>query len=380
MTYNKQFEEIRPFNDSEVPGVINRIIQEKGFIKFVKFFFPDVPTDQFLKQLTKIKTIQDFQENFEYGIAEKIIKQSTSGLTHSGLENLPKNQSYLFLSNHRDIVLDSALLNKTIYDNGFKTTETAIGSNLLMLRWIKDLVKLTKAFIVKRNIPRKEFYHYTILLSQYIRYTLTEKKTSIWLAQREGRTKNGDDKTNSGLIKMLNIAGEGNIVDNYKQLNIVPVCISYEYEPCGIDKVKELYNKKKDENYKKTRLDDLMSMSRSMSSYKGHIHIAFAKPLNEELDFLQNIKKRQDRFTSLATLIDEKIYEMYKLHPVNYIAANEYFNTDKFTNLYTPEQKENFEARIEKEINSISGDNAEQRKMLLEIYAKPVENNLKTKS
>ena len=377
MKYNKQFEEIRPYNDSEVPGVISRIVKEKGFLQFVKFFFRDFPTEKFVEDLSKIKTIREFQSNFEYGIAEKIIKQSTTSLTFSGLEHLDKNKSYLFLSNHRDIILDSALLNKIIYDNGYDTTETAIGSNLLILRWIKDLVKLTKAFIVKRNITQKEFYHYSVLLSQYIRYTLLEKKTSIWIAQREGRSKNGNDITHSGLLKMFNISGEKNIIDNFKELNIVPVCISYEYEPCGIEKVKELYNKKKDENYKKTRLDDLISMGRSMSTQKGHVHFAFGKPLNEEIHELEKIKKRNEKFITLAKIVDEKIYKMYKLHPVNYIAANQFFNTTEYNKFYTSEQEEKFNKFIDKNINSIAGENTEQREMLLEIYARPVKNHYK---
>ncbi len=374
MTDITQFDEIRPYTNSEFRGVLEKIVKERGFIRFVKFFFPDVHVRDIINMLLQVETTEQFQKVILQKMVDKIVAKSTTSLTYDGFENIKKDKKYLFITNHRDIILDSVLLNKILMSNGYDTMEVAMGSNLLILKWITDLVKLNKTFIVKRDVASKDLYHYSALLSKYIRFTLTEKKTSVWIAQREGRTKNGDDKTQISLLKMLNISGTNNFVEDFKQLKIVPVCISYEYEPCDVEKVRELYNKKFDKNYKKTRLDDLLSMGKGMEKQKGAVHYGIGKPLDSELDVIKTIKKRSDKFNKLAEIIDNQIYKMYQLKPVNYIAANKLFDTSKFQNHILPADKQNFDKYVNQSMLELEGDENELTRMLMEIYGYPVKN------
>jgi len=380
MVRNPDFDQIRPYIDEEVPGVIQRIVNEKGFLKVIGFFFPEVPIDAIVNNLLQVKSIYEFQSGFVKKLTEKIISSSTTNLTSSGLENLDKTKSYLFVTNHRDIVLDSSLLNYVLFHKGFDTTETGIGSNLLILKWITDLVKLNKTFIVKRNLPKLEFYNYSILLSKYIRYTITEKKVSIWIAQREGRTKDGFDKTQSGLLKMFNISGKKSFEENFKELNIVPVSISYEFEPCDAEKVTELYNKMIDVNFKKTKLEDMMSMGKGMITPKGHVHYSFGTPLNHEIDDIPDSVNKNDKLHSIAEIIDKKIYQMYRLTPINYAAASYLFDTDIYNDKFTKEDLEKLDAYMYKSMAKMVGDTTIMRKMFLEIYAFPAHNYEKYKS
>ena len=301
-----------------------------------------------------------------------ILNNSISKLTFSGLENVQKGVPYIFITNHRDIVLDSALLNYVLHQNGYDTCEIAIGSNLLINKWITDLVKLNKTFIVKRNVPGRKLYHYSIILSKYIRYTLTEKKQSIWISQREGRTKDGNDKTQISLIKMLNISGEKDWVSNYMEVNILPVTINYEIEPCDIEKVRELYNKAQDKNYKKTQLDDLNQMAGGMASPKGEVHLTFGEPLNPKVPYLTRFPKHTF-FENLAKLVDTEIYKGYKLKPFNYIAAEMYFRED-FHQYYTKQEKEKFLAMMNQKLSKLEGDRDQLERLFLQIYANPVKN------
>jgi len=374
MRANPDFEQIRPYNDDEVPAAIQRIVQEKGFFKVVGFFFPEIPSEKIIDELVKAKTIDEFQSSFAKKLTERIIAMSITSLTIDGLENIDKNKNYMFISNHRDIVLDSSLLNYLLHVNGHKSTETGIGSNLLILRWITDLVKLNRTFIVKRNLPKLEFYNYSILLSKYIRHTITEKKVSIWIAQREGRTKDGFDKTQSGLLKMFNISGTKSFEENFKELNIVPVSISYEFEPCDAEKVTELYNRMIDVNFKKTKLADMMSMGKGMITPKGHVHYSIGKPLNEEIDNIPDSTNKNDKLHSIAELIDKKIYQMYRLTPINYAAASYLFDTDVYNDKFTKSDLDKLDGYMAKSMANMEGDAAIMRKMFLEIYAYPANN------
>ena len=278
------------------------------------------------------------------------------------------------MSNHRDIVLDSALLQYILVSNGFKTTEIAIGSNLLILKWIVDLVKLNRTFIVKRDVPRIELYKYSVNLSKYIRYVIAEQKDSIWLAQREGRTKNGNDQTQIAVLKMLNISGEKDFFENFEELNILPLSISYEIEPLAATKVQELYNKKINPQHKKTKLEDLTSMDNGIATHKGHVFYGFGRPLNQLLPEIKHIKNRKERFVALAKLIDKEIYRNYRLTFYNYVAADIYFNTNKYADKYSKEEKEKFLEYFKKSIAEIKGEKEVVEKMFLEIYAIPVKN------
>ncbi len=373
MSYMPEFDEIRPYNDDEVPQVINSLVKTKDFIRFAKWFFPSKSVKSLITELSKIKTIHDFQLTFIYPILENVINQSITKLTFSGIDNVRPNTPYIFITNHRDIILDSALLNYILYQNGFQTAEIAIGSNLLINKWITDLVKLNRTFIVQRNVPGRKLYHYSFILSKYIRYTITEKKRSVWISQREGRTKDGDDKTQISLIKMFNISGEKDWVSNYKEVNILPVTINYEIEPCDIEKVKELYEKAHNKDYKKTQLDDLNQMIGGMLAPKGKVHLTFGEPLNPKIPYLSSFPKRKF-FQNLAKLVDTEIYKGYKLLPFNFVAADVVFDDINFSQYYTKEDKERFLHMMHEKLSKIDGDRKELERLFLNIYANPVKN------
>ncbi|MBN2663832.1 MAG: 1-acyl-sn-glycerol-3-phosphate acyltransferase [Bacteroidales bacterium] len=374
------FDEIRPYVDTEVSQIVNRIAWEKGFVNFVRTFFPEKSIKSLISNIINVKSIEEFQKFLIFPMVNRIIKSSISNLTYSGVENIEKGKSYIYMSNHRDIVLDSALLEYILVLNNFPTTKIAIGSNLLILNWIIDLVRLNGSFIVKRDLPHVELYKYSVNLSKYIRFAITQMNDSIWLAQREGRTKDGDDQTQIAVLKMLNLSGENDLFQNLKDVNIIPVTISYEYEPCAVSKVQELYNKMINPDYKKTKLEDLTSMSKGMATKKGNVHYAFGTPINSQIHTIENIKNRKEKFSELKKLIDYEIYRNYKFSPFNYIAADIYFKTNLHQNMYSKQDYDKFLFYLEGAIIEIDGDYNVVKDMLLKIYAYPVKNYLKIKN
>lgn len=374
-----QFDEIRPYLDSEVPDIISRIVWEKGFMNFVKTIFPEQSTKSIITDLLKVKTVKEFQAKLIYPLVQRIIGSSISNLAFEALDRVEKGKPYIFLSNHRDIVLDSALLGYILHQNDYPTTEIAIGSNLLIMNWIIDLVKLNRSFIVKRDVPKIELYHYSVNLSNYIRFTVEEQKNSIWIAQREGRTKNGDDRTQVAVLKMLNLSGKEDFFENFRKLNIIPVTISYELESCIVQKVQGEYNKMVNPEYQKTKLDDLTSMRGGMETPKGHVHYAFGEPINNQLHKIEHIKGRKQRFDALKDLIDNEILKNYRLTYHNYVAADIYFKTEEYKGKYSEEEKTKFLKHFENSMKQLEGDKNILEEMFLKIYAIPVKNKENTK-
>ncbi|MDQ2179718.1 1-acyl-sn-glycerol-3-phosphate acyltransferase [Marinifilum sp. D714] len=379
MITESDFDDIRPYNDSEVVEVINRLLQEEAFIKFAQQLFPGFTKEMIEKALSEVKTIKEFQGNFIIRLAQHIIDNTTKGITIDGLENLDPNESYLFISDHRDIILDSALLNVMMHHHGFETTEIAIGSNLLIQPWIADLVKLNKSFVVNRNVTVRQMLESSKQLSNYINFALNTKKSSIWIAQREGRTKDGDDRTQQSLLKMLQMSGGKEFCSHFKNLRIVPVAISYEYEPCDAMKTLEVHLKETESGYQKTAKDDLRSMIRGMINEKGRVHFHIGKPISHMLDTIEDMDESKDKYKALADLIDYRIHKNYKLWPDNYIAYDIVNNSKEFLDKYTIEEKELFLKHMEKKIATIE-DRAENMERLhqifFEIYANPVKNRL----
>ncbi len=373
MPYLPEFDEIRPYENDETEPVVQRLTKEKAFIGFVKSIFPDLSLKSYINELRKVKTIEQFQLNFIFPIIQQVLKNSITSLTYSGIDNIQHGVPYIFISNHRDIVLDSALLNYILYKNGFEAAEIAIGSNLLINKWISDLVKLNRTFIVQRNIPGRKLYHYSIILSKYIRYTITEKKRSLWISQREGRTKDGDDRTQISLIKMFNISGEKDWVSNYMEVNILPVTINYEIEPCDIEKVRELYLRIKDSDYKKNTLDDLNQMIGGLIAPKGRVHFTFGEPLNPKIPHLIRFPKKEF-FGNLAKLVDTEIYKGYRLRPINYVAADIFFKNTDYSKFYTEEDKHRFLKMMDQKLSNIEGERRLLEDLFLQIYANPVKN------
>ncbi|MBQ5452406.1 MAG: 1-acyl-sn-glycerol-3-phosphate acyltransferase [Bacteroidales bacterium] len=371
-----EFDEIRPYYDSEVDGVIDKLLSESGFRKTVKYFFPDVPFEVTEKLLRNVHTIRDFQTQFIARLVNGLEKMYTNGVTFNGLENVPEGKGYLFVSNHRDIILDSAFLNTYLAQHGHQTSEIAIGSNLLIFPWITDLVKLNRTFVVKRNLSVKELMVSSMIQSKYIRHTIIDKKTSIWIAQREGRTKNGDDKTQGSVLKMFNMASSGDVLSSLAEMNIVPMTISYEYDPVDVYKVIEQYNKKIDPEFKKNKVDDVAGMRNGLTCKKGRVNITLGKSVSEEILKMPKAPNKNIQYEEVAKFLDRKIYDGYVLYPINYVTADMLNGTKRFENFYTKDDEKNVRDYIEEQSKKFSGDVELQKKMLMEIYANPVFNKL----
>ncbi|HEY3371882.1 MAG TPA: 1-acyl-sn-glycerol-3-phosphate acyltransferase [Prolixibacteraceae bacterium] len=373
------FDDIRPFNDSEVDKYIQLLLQDPYFQHILDYIYKDpIKIDQAKLVLSQIHNVKDLQYKFVYKLVEELIlKPSTDGLSSSGLEKLDKNKSYLFISNHRDIILDSAILNYLIVLEGMNTTEIAIGNNLLIGKWIEYTVKLNRAFVVRRNLPSRELLMASKKLSEYIRRDITKKNTSVWIAQREGRTKDGNDKTQVALLKMLNFSNINEFDQGYKELQIVPLSISYEIEPCGISKVDELY-KRKTEGFEKTQEDDLRSMGHGLVNPKGKVHFAFGEPIDGQIDQFAKETTIGEQIEKLADHIDQQIYLHFKLWPNNYIAEDLLNNSSDNSEHYTKEQYNKFVILLEKAMAEIQGDPEIIRSMFLQMYVNPLINQRKS--
>lgn len=369
------FDDIRPYRDKkEIKEAIQRIIDDKTFYGFAQQMFAGKTLDEKFKELPNVETTEDFQNKIIKPLIKKLIKQTSDGFTVTGLDNLEKGKCYLFISNHRDIIMDSALLCYGLMNNGFGTTEIAIGSNLLARPWITDLVKLNKSFIVRRgDVGIKEHLSNAKHLSAYIHETITKRGESVWLAQREGRTKDGHDETQLSLLKMLNLEGEGDVRENFKNLNIVPVSMSYEYEPCDGLKTHELFMKSTPQGYVKTEQDDLISMFIGLKQQKGRIHFAIGEPICSEI-----IEEFNEEWTEtevlekVARIIDKHIVTNYRLFPDNYIALDMLNGSKKYKEYYTKEEKELFIKHMERKLENVNGTSASHRELFLKIYANPV--------
>lgn len=375
------FDDIRPYHDSEVSHYLHILLKDPGLHKVLNFVFHDENKIEAIKQmLPHIKTIKELQGKIMYPLIEDfILKSTTDGVTCSGLENLEESKSYLIISNHRDIILDSAILNYLIFREGMNTTEIAIGDNLLIASWIEHIVKLNRAFEVKRNLPVGEFISASKKLSAYIRQDIVEKNISVWIAQREGRTKDGFDKTQPAIMKMINLSNEKSFVEGFRELRIVPLSISYEIEPCGISKVDELY-KKENEGFTKTQADDLRSMAYGLLNPKGRVHFSFGRPMKAAINEMDKLEQGTEKIEALADYVDQRIYRNYKLWPNNFVAADILREENKYGAEYTQEQYEKFVVMLNEALNSINGDPKRIREMFMLMYANPVINRENVKN
>ena len=368
------YSDIRPYNDSEVNFKIKELLADPVFDRVLLNLYKDAETVKIIRhQLSKVQTIEQLQLGFVRGMVEMIIDTTTDGLTCSGIERLDKNTAYLFISNHRDIILDSAFLNYLNIKNGMKATQIAIGDNLFVYPWITHAVKLNRSFVVKRNIAVRELLKASQVLSEYIRKTITQDNTSIWIAQKEGRTKDGNDNTQQGLLKMLHMSNRNGFLDGITELNIIPVSISYEIEPCGISKVYETIQKEKDA-FQKTTKDDLKSMALGVKNQKGRVHFSFGKPIHTFLDGIDEARPTNDLLQDVAELIDKRIHCNFKLWPNNYVAFDLLTCSNKYSEQYSETDKSRFEGLIKEAIACIGDHNGEVRERFIKLYATPVTN------
>jgi 1-acyl-sn-glycerol-3-phosphate acyltransferase len=370
------FDEIRPYRDNEVKEKIRNLVEEEQFAQVVTYVNPDIPFEHIKAAMLQMESIKAFQSKIIVPMVEQLISKTTNGVEVDGLENLEKGKAYLFVSTHRDIVLDSAFMNYILLREGYETAEIAIGDNLMKIPWVVDLVKLNKTFIVKRNVAKEDKVEASMQLSGYINETIKHTGESIWIAQRAGRSKDGNDHTNPSLIKMFNLGGgSNNALENIEALNIVPVAISYEYNPCDTLTIPELMTVAKGETYEKAPMEDMIHMAKGIEGDKGKVVVSFGKPLNNDLKELEGIKNRNDLMLAIARKIDKEIYKAYHLMPSNYIAWDLLHNSDRHKDSYKAEEKAGFQTYMESRIEEVEGDQEEVRKTFLSMYANPVENS-----
>ncbi|MFM7769823.1 MAG: 1-acyl-sn-glycerol-3-phosphate acyltransferase, partial [Bacteroidota bacterium] len=292
------FDSIRPYNDAELKEAIERVLQVPEFYKMLKWVYPGLSKTSIQRMLREVNTVEEFQAEISGPAFKMAIQTTTSGLTFTNFESLNKNQAYLFLSNHRDIILDSAILNVSLLEQGFKSTQIAIGDNLLRQKVVEDIVRSNKNFIVNRNVSAKEIFYYSLRLSNYIAQTISKDNTSIWIAQREGRSKDGDDRTATGLLKMFAMSGD-NIEDTLSRLNIIPMAVSYEYDPCDLLKTNELMHLRQFGEYEKKSGEDFLSMLKGITGHKGHVNITMGTNLHREIDNMRSIVNKNEKYRYL---------------------------------------------------------------------------------
>ncbi len=371
-----KFDAIRPFYETEVNDAIQGVLHHPMMKALMNFTFPDLPDEIWKEQLLRTHSTRDFQCNFTYKSLKKILEKKSDGLTTSGFEKLQKNTPYLFISNHRDILLDTSLLNACLFENKLVMTASAIGDNLVQKSFLRTLARLNRNFLVQRGLSPREMLQSSKLLSEYISILLQHENRSIWIAQREGRTKDGNDATNPGVLKMLAMASdEENLMDYFKKIQIVPVSISYEYDPTDFLKMPQLLAEAKQEIYIKEKNEDFINLMSGVMGQKKRIHIHVGDVLDKELDIIKELHENSNKqIQALAQIIDDSILSNYKLWPTNYIAYDILNKTTTYQHLYTENEKSLFERRLEMRIDY---SNPLALQGFLSMYAKPVVNKLK---
>ena len=381
-----EFDEIRPYEAGEMKQAFEELLADRQFSKLLHGFVPWLPKgirNGLLRlAFTGVKTPLDFQLRFMKPVVNYIIRKHSDGCTFDD-QQLPtdKSQRYIFLSNHRDIVLDSAFLDVMLNKHGYPTTvEIGIGDNLLIYPWIKRLVKMNKAFTVRRGLTAHEMMRSSQLMSRYIHYAVTQKRENIWIAQREGRAKDSSDHTQDAVLKMLAMGYDGTPVDSLRELNIVPLTISYEFDPCDYLKAQEFQLKRDNPGFKKSKQDDLDNMKTGIFGYKGRVHYHCAQPVNNWIDELSGLPKKEF-YEQLSLRIDRAIHHHYRLYPCNYIALDMLEGGKNNSSHYTNADVQRFEQYLQQQLDKINIPNKDVpflRERMLTMYANPVRNYLST--
>jgi 1-acyl-sn-glycerol-3-phosphate acyltransferase len=379
-SYN--FDDIRPLNNSEVRAAIEELIASEGFRKAFHYIEPELDWDTFARQMRACKTKEEFKSTISYNAVMKIARESTFSLTISGRSRLAGNAPCTFISNHRDIVLDAAFLNVLLYDIGLGLMQVAIGDNLLIHPWINTVVRLNNSFIVKRDVTVRQVLETSKKLSAYIHHTIRDTKESIWIAQREGRAKDSNDYTQNSVLKMLNMGGNQDILSNLVALNIVPLAISYEFDPCDYLKAQEFQLKRDNPVFVKSKRDDLLNMETGILQNKGRVHFTIASPINPALKDLDRKMGKNELIAAVASVIDREIYAHYRFYPCNYVAYDMLYKTLQFRTNYDQRDKKRFETYLQQQLHKINipgKDETFLRTKLLEMYSNPLKNHLEKK-
>ena len=380
----EDFKDMRPFEPEELPAAYDSLLADPTFRAVVGMVMPQIPADALGPMMHGCKTILDFQYTFIRPLLDGVIKKCTTELT-SDLNTLglsKEKENYTYISNHRDIVLDSGLLDMVLFTQmGLNTVEIAIGDNLLIYPWIKTLVRLNRSFIVTRKGGIREMLQSSIRLSSYMHYVINEKKAPVWIAQREGRSKDSTDHTQESLLKMFAMGGEGTPAERLISLNLAPLAISYEYDPCDWLKAMEFQLKRDNPDHKKSQADDLANMKTGIFGYKGQVHYQSAECMNDFIAALPSDMPKNDFYTTIAQEIDRRIYSNYRLYPGNFVAIDLLQGGDNYADRYTAEERATFEKYLAGQLQKIDMPNKDEaflRTKILEMYANPALNQLAT--
>lgn len=372
-----RFNDIAPLSEQDVPAAIHQLLAEPKFVQILSYLFPNQSINEVKKRFQSVESVGDFQRKIDYPFLLDVEAQTTNGVHLERTEHLSPNENYLYLSNHRDITLDASYLCIKLLDIGLDTVEIAVGSNLLIEPWIETFVRLNKSFIVRRGLRGRSQLEESRLLSEYIRYAIYNKHQSVWLAQREGRAKDSNDRTQESLLKMLAMSGDGTPIENLASLPICPLTISYEYDPCDFLKAKELHQRRDNPDFQKNPHDDLLSMQTGFTGFKGSIIYVFGEKLQIPIEKL-SILPRSQQFSTIAETIDHQIHRNYHIYASNRIAYDQLF-PDQALHGYTDTEKTEFERYLAGQIAKINLPNKDEaflRLKLLEIYANPFVNYL----
>lgn len=370
-TFN--FEQIRPYKDAEVPEAIRSILHDNLFPMVVNYIQPGADMELIKQSLSAIKTVDDFQEIVMHKAIRCVMEKTTDGVTFDGFDNIDNKQRHIFIANHRDIVLDAAILDVLLAENGIDTCQITFGSNLMKGNLVINIGKLNKMFRIMRGGNIRDFYKQSLEVSAYMRHVIKDEDESVWIAQRNGRTKDGNDKTELGVLKMFALSSDQPFVDNLDELSITPISISYEYEPCDFLKTAELYISQL-QKYVKGENEDLNSILTGIKQYKGKVHIAVTPPISrEELEFC-NQKEKNDKYTELGRIIDERIRSQHKVYKTNYMAWDILNHESRYQDQYTPQEKAAFIEYMKTGLAKleIEADPADLEQIFLKIYANGV--------
>ncbi|MCR5408693.1 MAG: 1-acyl-sn-glycerol-3-phosphate acyltransferase [Bacteroidales bacterium] len=374
MDPNNEFNDIAPFGDEDASAGLSKVANHPAVPWVSKYIFPNQPETYLRDILRSIKTVDQFQSVVMSKAVEWVINTTVKEFSFDGLETLKSiDGCYLAMSNHRDIILDPAFTQIILYRNGLPMTQIAVGDNLLKDPTVELLIRSNRMIKVIRGISARELYLSSQLLSKYIRETVTGGTSSVWIAQKEGRTKNGLDITEQGLLKMFNMSGSGDFVKDFRELNIVPMSISYEYEPCDILKAREILISRT-QKYVKTEHEDLQSIMVGIKQYKGNVHLHIGEPLTDEELYEASLCDKNDRFQSIRHAMDRRIISGYKLWKTNYMAYDIVNGGSKYADKYTPEELSAFKKYIEGQLTKVEPtlNQEDLRDILLHIYSNPV--------
>ncbi|WP_278519711.1 1-acyl-sn-glycerol-3-phosphate acyltransferase [Leyella stercorea] len=374
-----KYDSIRPFAPEELPEVFDRLVQNEQFCQVLAYLYPGVPVEAIRQKMHQCKSNLEFQKAFCYEFLKNLLAKASLGCD-ADFSNLDLRNRYTFISNHRDIVLDSALLHVMLFDAGCDTTtEIAIGDNLLKLPWVKDIVRLNKSFIVQRSLPMRQMLAASKLLAEYMHFVIAEKNDNVWIAQREGRAKDSNDRTAEAILKMMTMGGEGSIKERLLSLHLVPLAISYEYDPCDFLKAQEFQLRRDVADWKKGPMDDVVSMQTGIMGYKGHIHYHAAPCIDVWLRALPDDMPKTEFYTAVAEHLDHEIWRGYRLYPSNFVALDLLRGTAEHADRYTAEDRQCFEAYLDAQLKKVQLPNPDWaflRKSVLTMYANPAINQL----